>query len=688
MEALYINYSSTQTSPVSVRLYRKNYGGFQSDYFLFRTGGGLSPASTKFGSYDDLLDNFTPNYSSIHISLTAGNDVVTFDRKQYIKTYIYGKGGEDTLVFNANFGKDLVIDLRDGSSAYDETRVTFSSIENIAGGSRNDKLTGTDQGNNINGGGGDDTLIGGAGDDVLQGGTGSDRLLGGSGDDVISMGDRTGEDIDVATGDSGADLFLVVDQGGIPGSHSLEASAFNPGLLASALDSFYGKTRLIGAGNPLVAMALSVGTDIAAQWLRQLFSAGGSVASDHAKEDYVEITDFNPVEDMFIYKSESSNVSFYNDFGQIEFNADQNSNNTGGLLSSLTIDSGLIGKIQSLTKMQSVDIRRMLAESQGLQTLYLRKNASGKTEIQLPGEGFISLEEALDAEEFNQEQVEWKNKIVQAANAYVANSNVNHVVVAVGAFSSAFIQGASVTPIGGSNVLSGTRFGDIFYSNSLLNQRGAIGWESMTTHSFGWGGDDTMLGSRGIDMFYGGDGHDVLRGAEGGDALYGDAGNDQLEGGEGNDYLYGGQGDDSLYGMSGNNWFDGGAGVNGINGSGRAEDSNTLHYGSELGYDTVRDFGGNDDLLHIDAGVRWEDIHIQRFENDLNLLVGASGMVVVKDHFSGKGIEAFQVDSQTVTANQVNVLIQAMGASGGWVSAAPLGSVVTTWTHDAFSMFG
>jgi Ca2+-binding RTX toxin-like protein len=197
-----------------------------------------------------------------------------------------------------------------------------------------------------------------------------------------------------------------------------------------------------------------------------------------------------------------------------------------------------------------------------------------------------------------------------------------------------------------------------------------------------------MFGSRGEDVFYGGDGADVLKGGDGADILYGEAGSDQLEGGDGNDYLYGGDGNDSLYGMNGNNYFDGGAGYNGINGSGRVEDSNTLHYGPELGYDIVRDFAGSNDRLIIDAGVSWGNIAFQQTGNDLNLSVGAGGMIVVKDHFAGKGIESFQLASQIVTANQVNLLIQAMGASGGWVSAAPLGSVMTTRTQDSFSIFG
>jgi hypothetical protein len=497
MAVLYIRYSENQRSAAYLRFYRNRNDG-RNDYYLSRRGGGLDSDTDKIGYYDDFADRFYPNYSSINISLTAGDDVVTFDRNQRIRTYIFGKGGSDTLVFNADYGENLTINLNDGDSAYDETRVTFTSIENVTGGPRNDVLTGTDQANRINGGRGNDTLRGGNGNDQLDGGIGSDTLSGGNGDDVISMGDRTGEDIDTANGGAGADLFLVVDRDGTPSPRQPEADIFNPSMVISALDSLYGKTKLIGAGNPLIAMALSVGTDVAAQWLRQIISSGGAASEpNYAKEDYVQITDFNPVEDMFIYKTESTGAWFNNDMGKIQYHADSNTNNTGGLLAVLTIDDDLVEKIRLETKMSDISVRERLSRSQSLQTLYLRKNSSGKAEIQLPGQNFRSVEGIVSQDGLNENETRWKNSVIQAANAYVENSSPGDIVIVTGAFSSAIIQGEDLPDDNTQRLMSGTRFGDVFYSRSR-----APWWTNHLRFWMGWGRYDVRIQRRGCVLWW------------------------------------------------------------------------------------------------------------------------------------------------------------------------------------------
>lgn len=62
---------------------------------------------------------------------------------------------------------------------------TSSLIENVIGGSGNDRLSGNDANNLLAGNGGSDTLIGGSGNDTLNGGPGSDVLIGGTGADVF-----------------------------------------------------------------------------------------------------------------------------------------------------------------------------------------------------------------------------------------------------------------------------------------------------------------------------------------------------------------------------------------------------------------------------------------------------------------------------------------------------------------------
>jgi len=105
---------------------------------------------------------------------------------------------------------------------------------------------------------------------------------------------------------------------------------------------------------------------------------------------------------------------------------------------------------------------------------------------------------------------------------------------------------------------------------------------------FGFGGNDTIVGSNQADCIVGGDGddelwggnqHDVLIGGEGNDTLnagtetvaehvthgngkdhlYGGPGDDILNGGNGKDHLYGEEGDDLLQGGNGTDTWDGGS---------------------------------------------------------------------------------------------------------------------------------
>ena len=63
---------------------------------------------------------------------------------------------------------------------------TASLIEDVKGGSGNDKITGNQVANMLYGNGGNDILTGDAGNDTLIGGTGADRLSGGTGTDTAS----------------------------------------------------------------------------------------------------------------------------------------------------------------------------------------------------------------------------------------------------------------------------------------------------------------------------------------------------------------------------------------------------------------------------------------------------------------------------------------------------------------------
>jgi len=113
----------------------------------------------------------------------AGDTVYALDPLK--STLISDGAGIDTLDGSA-LASNLTVDLRAGywsdlgarsDSIIDAGQLTInfgSVIENLFGGSGNDKLTGNDANNVLRGGLGNDTLSGGLGSDLLDGGAGQD----------------------------------------------------------------------------------------------------------------------------------------------------------------------------------------------------------------------------------------------------------------------------------------------------------------------------------------------------------------------------------------------------------------------------------------------------------------------------------------------------------------------------------
>lgn len=142
----------------------------------------------------------------------AGNDVLVGGLGNDI---LEGGEGIDLVDFSA-VSSDVTIDLiypdaqNTGMTGHD----SFRNIENITGGSGNDRLTGDMQSNVLIGNDGNDILFGRGGADTLIGGLGNDTLSAGSGDGNILQG-GIGDDIinggignDILFGGAGADRFV------------------------------------------------------------------------------------------------------------------------------------------------------------------------------------------------------------------------------------------------------------------------------------------------------------------------------------------------------------------------------------------------------------------------------------------------------------------------------------------------
>lgn len=160
----------------------------------------------------------------------TGDDTYTFDpTKPFFKT-IWDAGGKDTISVS-NFSLGCVINLIPGNYSslmypspsdtggatvtYDGTNnlgIAFNCIiENVIGGSGNDKITGNTANNSLDGGAGNDTLYGGAGNDVFDWDSasrwGKDYFYGELGDDVFVL--DSSDDTVVEYPNQGNDIIWV-----------------------------------------------------------------------------------------------------------------------------------------------------------------------------------------------------------------------------------------------------------------------------------------------------------------------------------------------------------------------------------------------------------------------------------------------------------------------------------------------
>ncbi len=148
-------------------------------------------------------------------------------------------------------------------------------------------------------------------------------------------------------------------------------------------------------------------------------------------------------------------------------------------------------------------------------------------------------------------------------------------------------------------------------------------------------GADTLLGGEGADYLHGGEGADVLDGGPGRDWLSGEDGDDDLQGGVGDDSLYGGPGNDVLEGGPGNDTLDGGPG------------NDVYRFGPGDGQDRIVNWdggAGRTDEVVLDAGVRPEEVALERSGRDLMLRLPSGDRLRVQDYFWDDARGPFRVD--------------------------------------------
>lgn len=174
----------------------------------------------------------------------AGNDLLIAGRGADV---VNGGAGIDMLhiATTANVAVDLAVT---GVQRFATNSVTVTGVENLRGGSGNDRLSGNAGTNVLEGGIGNDVLTGRAGNDVLRGGFGNDILDGGIGNDMLDGGVgadvlRGGTGNDRLEGGAGNDLLT--------GGAGADSFVFRPGTGQDRVTDFAdGVDRIVFAGGP------------------------------------------------------------------------------------------------------------------------------------------------------------------------------------------------------------------------------------------------------------------------------------------------------------------------------------------------------------------------------------------------------------------------------------------------------
>jgi Ca2+-binding RTX toxin-like protein len=136
----------------------------------------------------------------------AGDDVIDGGAGPDL---LIGGSGRDRADYSSRRSPVTVsLDGQANDGAIGEGDSVEPSTEDVAGGARGDRLTGSDRRNALIGGGGRDLLVGLGGGDTLDGGDGADRVEGGDGADALIGGPG----LDLLLGGTGGDRVEARDR--------------------------------------------------------------------------------------------------------------------------------------------------------------------------------------------------------------------------------------------------------------------------------------------------------------------------------------------------------------------------------------------------------------------------------------------------------------------------------------------
>ncbi|HQV04919.1 putative Ig domain-containing protein [Novosphingobium sp.] len=255
-------------------------GGLGNDIIL----GGLGDDSIVDAIGADTIDGGGGN-DFLDGVFWSGNSVQTFATAPVIANFsALWTGG--TVTFNGLSLTSIERIGHVGGSNFDDNIVLGAALAGIEVRTYdgNDFVSGTGFDDVIHGGNGNDSLSGGDGSDELRGDAGNDTLIGGGGDDLLYTG--TGNDIELLTGGSGVDRFVI--EGGL----TVTITDFADGIDKILL----GGIGMISSLQLAQAMA-QTGNDVTITFNGHTVIIQNTLVSQLSASDFLGMVDqsFNPV---------------------------------------------------------------------------------------------------------------------------------------------------------------------------------------------------------------------------------------------------------------------------------------------------------------------------------------------------------------------------------------------------------
>lgn len=241
-----IEWKATSSGPVYLDSHSKSSTSGWGGYTLSVVSD--APVLTGTAGHDRLTAGSNDN----RVIGLAGND--TLDGGAGNDTLVGGQGndsliggaGIDTADYTGSLPARVYLGITGPQNTWQGADV-LSGIENLLGGSGNDRFFGSTVGNVLNGGAGNDQLYGGGGNDTLIGGAGNDFFHGGADADVILFEGSAAVDVDIvrttATGQGTDTLGGVENITGGSGSDIIRGNA-----AANVLNGAVGNDTLVGRG--------------------------------------------------------------------------------------------------------------------------------------------------------------------------------------------------------------------------------------------------------------------------------------------------------------------------------------------------------------------------------------------------------------------------------------------------------